>query len=125
MYNDDKFINLTNYAVQKYATEKSDECMLSYDDFRKYIKSSHSVSEFKRMQSDMESIMNVVTLAGKDSMQSRANTFQVLGWDFMIDHDLRVWLIECNRSPDLMPTTSVTKDLTEELFKDIAKMFCD
>jgi len=69
--------------------------------------------------------MNIVTLAGKDSMQSRANTFQVLGWDFMVDHDLRVWLIECNRSPDLMPTTSITKQLTEELFSDIAKMFCD
>mmetsp|Transcript_66581 Transcript_66581/g.56561 ORF Transcript_66581/g.56561 Transcript_66581/m.56561 type:complete len:80 (+) Transcript_66581:485-724(+) len=77
------------------------------------------------MQLDIESIINDVTLAGKDSMQSRANTFQVLGWDFMIDHDLRVWLIECNRSPDLMPTTSITKELTEELFKDIAKMFCD
>jgi len=99
--------------------------MLSYEDFQSYIKNSHSLNEFRRIQSDMESIINIVTLAGKDSMQSRANTFQVLGWDFMVDYDLRVWLIECNRSPDLMPTTSITKHLTEELFSDIAKMFCD
>ena len=58
-------------------------------------------------------------------MEPRANTFQILGWDFMVDEELRVWLIETNRSPDLMPTTAVTRKLTEELWLDVAKMFCD
>jgi len=43
----------------------------------------------------------------------------------MVGQDLRVWLIECNRSPDLTPSTSITKSLTERMFKDFAKMFCE
>jgi len=49
----------------------------------------------------------------------------VLGWDLMVDQDMRVWLIECNKCPDLTPSTSITKSLTERMFVDLAKMFCD
>eukprot|EP00341_Mesodinium_pulex_P005570 CAMPEP_0116913590 /NCGR_PEP_ID=MMETSP0467-20121206/16793_1 /TAXON_ID=283647 /ORGANISM="Mesodinium pulex, Strain SPMC105" /LENGTH=77 /DNA_ID=CAMNT_0004589831 /DNA_START=2791 /DNA_END=3024 /DNA_ORIENTATION=+ len=77
------------------------------------------------MCASMENIMSVVTIASKDKIEPRPNTFEVIGWDFMVDADLRVWLIECNRSPDLLPTTSVTKSLTADMFTDLAMIFCD
>jgi len=53
------------------------------------------------------------------------NTFSVLGWDFMIDTELNVYLIECNRGPDLSASTSITEKYTAMMFKDLATMFCD
>lgn len=53
------------------------------------------------------------------------NTFSVLGWDFMVDTNLNVYLIECNREPDLTPSTSVTKQYTQNMFDDLTTMFCD
>jgi len=67
----------------------------------------------------------LTTVCGNDYIERRMNSFIVLGWDLMVDEDLRVWLIECNRSPDLTASTSITKDLTEKMFKDMAKLFCD
>jgi len=43
----------------------------------------------------------------------------------MIDDELRVWLLECNRSPDLMPTTSITRHLTNKMFTDLASLIGD
>jgi len=77
------------------------------------------------LQSDIERIITEVAFVARDNMEPRANTFQILGWDFMVDENLRVWLIETNRSPDLSPSTSVTRNLTNQLWKDVAQMFCD
>jgi len=65
----------------------------------------------------------MVSLGGNDQTERRLNVYTVLGWDFMIDSDLNVWLIECNRSPDLNPTTNVTDKLVKSMFKDLANMF--
>ena len=35
------------------------------------------------------------------NVQYRKNSFEVLGYDFMVDQDLRVWLIEVNSSPTM------------------------
>lgn len=53
------------------------------------------------------------------------NTFSVLGWDFMVDENLKVWMIECNRGPDLSASTSITEKQTGMMQKDLATMFCD
>lgn len=99
--------------------------MLDYEAFKQFISDMYSEQDFTRLQAQIERIITEVAFVSKDNMEPRANTFQILGWDFMVDESLRVWLIETNRSPDLMPTTSVTKKLTTELWKDVAQMFCD
>lgn len=98
--------------------------MLSYEQFEAYITKQHSKERFTKIVEDIYSIISLTTACGNDYIERRMNSFIVLGWDLMVDIDMRVWLIECNRSPDLTASTSITKDLTERMFVDLAKMFC-
>lgn len=38
-------------------------------------------------------------------VENRKNSFEFLGYDFMIDQDLKVWLIEINSSPSMSLST--------------------
>lgn len=49
----------------------------------------------------------------------------VLGFDFMIDADLNVWLIEINTSPSNELSTPVTAKVIETFQRDQIKLFCD
>ena len=34
---------------------------------------------------------------------NRKNSYELLGYDFMLDEDLRVWMIEINQNPSVFP----------------------
>lgn len=38
-------------------------------------------------------------------VDNRKNSFEFLGYDFMVDEDLKVWLIEINSSPSMDSST--------------------
>ena len=40
-----------------------------------------------------------------ENVQYRRNSFEVLGYDFMVDEELKVWLIEVNSSPTMEKST--------------------
>ena len=37
----------------------------------------------------------------QDMVDNRKNSFEFYGYDFMVDEELRVWLIEVNSSPSM------------------------
>jgi len=43
-----------------------------------------------------------------DKLRCRQQDFEVFGFDFVLDIDFNVWLLEVNTSPDLSPSTAVT-----------------
>ena len=45
--------------------------------------------------------MKASTLSVQDMVNNRKNSFELFGYDFMVDEDLRVWLIEVNSSPSM------------------------
>ena len=56
---------------------------------------------------------------------ARFNSHQLYGYDFMLDEDLGVWLIEVNTSPQLCHSTSVTARLCPEMARDLVKLMVD
>lgn len=51
-------------------------------------------------------------LAARDMVTHRENAHEMFGYDFMVDTNLNVWLIEVNSSPSMeYSTVSLTKYL--------------
>lgn len=56
----------------------------------------------------------------KENIISRKNTFEIFGFDFMIDQNYKVWLIEVNSSPTMEHSTKVTSEIVGKGLSDLA-----
>jgi tubulin monoglycylase TTLL3/8 len=43
--------------------------------------------------------------AVQDTVEGRKNSFEIFGYDFMVDTNYNVWLIEVNSSPSMEKST--------------------
>ena len=55
----------------------------------------------------------------------RRNSFEFFGFDFMIDEDFRIWLIEVNTNPSLAINNSGMKHILPMMFKDLFSIVLD
>ena len=56
---------------------------------------------------------------------SRKNCFELFGFDFMIDEDLRVWLIEVNTNPYLGIPNKYIDGLLPKMINDLCEICID
>ena len=104
-----KLIHLTNDAVQKYSEDYGKFEMankLSYSDFQRYLDTHCKDKNVNFMQDIAPQLKAIV----KDTVQAtylkldtrhRAYSFEIFGYDFMLDENLKPWLIEVNTNPCL------------------------
>ncbi|XP_061592641.1 protein polyglycylase TTLL10 isoform X2 [Cololabis saira] len=129
--------HLTNQHVQKqnpqYGRLKEDT-VWSMETFNAYVNDRFRVA--KGLERDwvlgafakrMQKIMTQCFLAVKSKLDCRLGFFDLIGCDFMVDKDFKVWLLEMNCNPalhtncgvlkEVIPSTVVeTLDLTLEIF---------
>ena len=55
----------------------------------------------------------------------RKNVFEVFGFDFLLDEDFRIWMIECNTNPFYGTPCQFMKDLVPKMFNDLLKIVVD
>jgi len=59
-------------------------------------------------------------------VKNRKNSFELYGYDFMIDDNFKVWLIEVNSSPSLDPNNNpILRSLIKSALTDLAKVVID
>ena len=101
----DDFVHLTNHAVQEKhegfdTFEEGNE--LFFDDFEEKLKEEGHDWSFK--ESGWPQVKEIVHHSFMSSWEMLASTreytsFQVFGYDFMIDEAYKVWLLEVNAAP--------------------------
>ncbi|CAJ1401738.1 unnamed protein product [Effrenium voratum] len=126
-----KYAHLTNNSISKHAEgfeEEKDDTMWHSEEFREFLKSSKSEVEdpwAEVVQPAMKFAVLKSLEAAQDNVVHRASSFELFGYDFMVDEDLKVWLIEINSSPDLSYSTSTTKQLVKQMIEDMMAVVVD
>ena len=130
----DKFIHLSNHCIQteheEYGNfEPTNE--MFFPEFKAYLKSRYNVSLEDSIIPQIKKIVQTTLLAAKDQMQTLENSayksFNVFGYDFMIDTDMKVHLIEINSSPavaaELLPefTQALVEKAIDPVFPVLPK----
>lgn len=133
LYDTNKFIHLTNNAVQQHAAnyqkfEKGNQ--LSFADFKQILKSQRQYSHidwekkiypqtFKFIKMAFNSVVN------KLNPNKRERQFELFGIDFMIDAEGALWLIEVNTNPCLELSSPLLEKLIPRMVDDALALTVD
>ena len=125
-----RFAHLANNSVQKYNSKKPNEAietdsMWSKEQFKEWVMAQYGEGRLKEIVARMKEIVVASIIATQDQVQGRRNSFELIGYDFMIDRDLNLWLIEVNSSPSMDYSTAVTRRLVKMVSEDTIKVVVD
>nr|XP_033814853.1 protein monoglycylase TTLL8 [Geotrypetes seraphini] len=129
----DSSIHLCNNSIQKHYKNCPDRNpllprhnMWGSSKFRNYLHNQgHSnVWETIVYPSMKKAIIYTMKMA-QDNIESRKNSFELYGADFILGQDFKPWLIEINSSPTMYPSTPVTTNLCAQVQEDTIKVVID
>lgn len=122
-----KSIHLTNQAIQKHYINRYDRnrclpvkniCDLnSFKNYLTHIKKEGIWDEV--IYPGMKKTIIGIMLTNQEAFANEKNRFGFYGCDFILDNDLRPWLIEINHSPNMGP--SYEARLCNNFLNDIIK----
>ena len=107
----DNFAHISNYSIQRKnlnVENTKHDLTMSLPQFLLYLKAHNMYSLIiesrdKCWKSDvwskMKEIINETMITASESIEQRSNSFELYGFDFVLDKELKPWLIEVNSSP--------------------------
>lgn len=126
-----RFVHLTNYSLNKYSPHFKD----MNEDGKGYKWTLTALKGFLESQGvnfqliweeikdiavkAIISIESVINSAMNMYVPSQKNCFELLGFDILIDNNLRPWLLEVNLSPSMNTETSVDLKIKSALISDL------
>ena len=125
---DNKFIHLTNNSISKKSSNnpKFHGNMWYDDELENYLDQVFGNNPWKnKIRPKIKDIIIYTLLSVEDRIINRHNSFELYGYDFMIDNNLNVWLIEVNSSPALDYSTEVTEKIVKSGLEDLVKVVID
>ena len=126
-------IHLTNNAVQQLNKEdygKHEEGnQLSFKQASEIMQAQGiNIDFFDIYQNQIEPIIEMTMKcveSTKLNPNQRRNTFEIMGYDFMIDENLQPWLIEVNTNPCIEETSKLLKMLLARMIDDAFRLTID
>ncbi|EAR87036.2 tubulin-tyrosine ligase family protein (macronuclear) [Tetrahymena thermophila SB210] len=126
------FIHLTNDAIQKQQEDYGRYELgnkISYKEFQRYLDSQteYKINFMQMIIPQMKSyaLDCVRSIFTKIDPNRRQFSFELFGLDFMIDDDLKVWLIEVNANPCLEQSCPLLTKIIPPLIHNTLKIAVD
>jgi len=118
---DNIFVHLTNVAIQKQAEDYNDRHGGKWDvnDLMLFIEGTRGKAARDKLAADMESVIVHSLKSVQGVMVNDKHSFEMYGFDVLIDKNLRPWLLEVNASPSLSTTTDEDRLLKLRLIHDV------
>lgn len=139
-----QYVHLTNQCLQVKNSEEygqhEEGNTLSFDQFQQYLDSDEflkSRPEFWRsgarviVERDIVPRMKDIVIDSFCSVKAivnpnhRKHQFEFFGYDFMIDEDFRVWLIEINSNPYIGTPNKYMKELVPKMIDEMFQLTID
>jgi len=127
------FTHITNYSFQKYNSnfqkfEKGNE--VPFYEFQKFIDKEYPEKNYKLKKDLMKQIKEIISLtmrSGKDKINKngRSHQFEIFGYDFMLDSDFNVFLIEINTNPGLEISSPWIQIVVPRMLDDALRLTVD
>jgi hypothetical protein len=131
--NFNRYIHLTNDAVQEGDEDYGkfeNANKLSINDFQRYLDTNHedkSISFMRDLFPRMERLVTDTFRAvyNKVDPNRNQNGFEIFGYDFMIDEDFKVYLIEVNTNPSFEVHCPLMARIIPELLDNSFRLSLD
>lgn len=128
-----RFVHLTNNAIQMHAHnygQYEDGNQMSFAQFQEYLDKHHPEKGVKVERDIWAQIKNIVRksmLAVKRKLNcaNRKYCFEIFGYDFLVDADFNVWLIEANTNPCLEESSELLRTLLRRMVDGAFKLTVD
>ena len=127
------YVHLTNQCLQVkgegYAQHEEGNT-LNYDDLQKYLDDNYGQYNLNVHKDFIPRIKDIIidvflSVRKKMNANSRENCFELFGFDFLLDEDFRIWLIEVNYNPFLGTPNEYMKVLVPNMIEDMLKIVLD
>jgi hypothetical protein len=127
----DKFIHITNHSLQKKCSkfaqyEYGNE--MSYDDFKKAMKKDNiPLEKFDNMIEEMKYLIKISfkSVGNKLLKTNPVLCFEIFGYDFILDNDFKLWILEINNNPGLGISSPVIFKLVPRMLDDAFRLTID
>jgi hypothetical protein len=102
---------------------------LTFEHFRKYLEQEFAEHKnlWPQIEARMKDIMidSFLSVRHKMNPNKRRNVFELFGFDYMIDEDFRIWLIEINTNPFLGTPNADMQQLVPKMINELIAKVVD
>lgn len=126
-----RYAHLTNNSVGKHCenfeNSEINGNMWTKEQFESFLNQQYVSIEnpWRTIQEKIKKIVICSLYSVKHKIANRKNSFEIFGYDIMVDKDLNCYLIEVNSSPAFDYSTPITKVLVKEVCRDLIKVVID
>lgn len=115
----DPLSHLSNFSIQK-GRLPADELTMSHEQFEEHLKATRAdFSWDKELRPRIHAAVWGALKGAAEAMEQRANTFEVYGFDLVLDERLRPWVIEVNLSPACHERAAWLTQMVDDMSLDL------
>jgi hypothetical protein len=126
-------VHLTNYSVQKYYKDFSkfeEGNEVSFNEFQNFIDIQYpdkKINVFKDIYPKICEIIKITMSSVKNKINAfdRHSSFEIFGYDFILDSEFTPFLLEINTNPGLEESSNLIRQLVPRMIEDALRLTID